>query len=199
MLDLPEEIDILDVAKNVRVKARLIRLTRELAAKEIDGTWWNLPASKSVRKEEGDNHWLWRKIVGENHAKLTWEALAVQTSSGSIEGAIAYRIDAQSQLQGGEGAVYVDRIAAAPRNRPWVVDPPKYRGIGSVLMLAAVRHSYLLGLGGRVWLKSLPSERTRKFYRDCGFEVIFQDSDGMIDFELPAAAAEKWLEKRGYL
>ena len=32
------------------------RLTRELAAKEIDGTWWNLPASKAVRKEEGDNH-----------------------------------------------------------------------------------------------------------------------------------------------
>ena len=93
----------------------------------------------------------------------------------------------------------MDRIATAPRNRPWVVEPPKYQGIGSVLLLAAVRHSYLLGLGGRVWLSSLPSERTRKFYRDRGFEVIFQDSDGMIGFELPAAAAEKWLEKRGYL
>ena len=190
---------ILDVVKNVRVNAHLSRLTRELAAKEIDGTWWNLPASKSVRKEEGDNHWLWRKIVGENHSKLTWEALAIQTSSGSIEGAIAYRIDAQSQLQGGEGAVYGDRIATAPQNRPWVVDPQKHQGIGSVLLLAAVRHSYLLGLGGRVWLSSLPSERTRKFYRDRGFEVIFQDSDGMIDFELPAAAAEKWLKERGYL
>lgn len=199
MFDLPQEVHIFNVARNVRVKARLIRLTRELAAKEIDGTWWNLPASKAVRKEEGDNHWLWRKIVGSNHAKLTWEALAIQTSGGSIEGAITYRIDAQSRLQSGEGAVYVDRIATAPRNRPWVVEPPKYQGIGSVLLLAAVRHSYLLGLGGRVWLSSLPSERTRKFYRDRGFEVIFQDSDGMIGFELPAAAAEKWLEKRGYL
>ena len=125
MLDLPEEVHILNVARNVRVKARLVRLTRELAAKEIDGTWWNLPASKSVRKEEGDNHWLWRKIVGSNHAKLTWEALAVQSASGAIEGAIAYRIDAESQLQLGEGAVYVERIAAAPRNRPWFVEPPK--------------------------------------------------------------------------
>lgn len=100
MFDLPEEVHIFNVARNVRVKARLIRLTRELAAKEIDGTWWSLPASKAVRKEEGDNDWLWRKIVGENHSKLTWEALAIQTSSGSIEGAIAYRIDAQSQFAG---------------------------------------------------------------------------------------------------
>ena len=199
MFDLPEDVHILNVATNVRQKARLIRLTRELAAKEIDGTWWSLSASKSIRKEEGDNHWLWRKIVGENHAKLTWEALAIQTSSGSIEGAITYRIDARSRIQSGEGAVYVDRIATAPRNRPWVVEPPKFQGIGSVLLLAAVRHSYLLGLGGRVWLTSLPSERTRKFYRDRGFEVIFEDSDGMIDFELPAVAAEKWLKKRGFL
>lgn len=199
MFDLPEEVHILNVARNVQVKARLVRLTRELAAKEIDGTWWSLPASKSARKNEGDNHWLWRKIVGLNHAKLTWEALAVQSASGAIEGAVAYRIDAESQLQPGEGAVYVDRIAAAPRNRPWVVEPPKYQGIGRVLLLAAVRHSYLLGLGGRVWLTSLPSERTRKFYRDRGFEVIFEDSDGMIDFELPTAAAERWLKKRGYL
>ena len=40
-------------------------------------------------------------------------------------------------------------------------------------MLAAVRHSYLLGLGGRVWLSSLPSERTRDFYTNRGFEVTF--------------------------
>ena len=199
MLDLPEEVHILNVAQNVRVKAQLIRLTRDLAATGIDGTWWNLPESKSVRKKEGDHHWLWRKIVGSNHAKLTWEALAVQSASGAIEGAIAYRIDAESRLQAGEGAVYVDRIAAAPRNRPWVVERPRYQGIGSVLLLAAVRHSYLLGLGGRVWLTSLPSERTRKFYRDRGFEVIFEDADGMIEFELPAAAAEKWLRKRRFL
>lgn len=129
---------------------------------------------------------------------MTWESLAVQSASGSVEGAITYRIDAESQLEAGKGAVYVDRIAAAPRNRPWVAEPPKYRGIGNVLLLAAVRHSYLLGLGGRVWLTSLPSERTKKFYRDRGFEVIFQDLEGMIDFELPTAAAEKWLKNRGY-
>lgn len=199
MLDLPKEVHILNVERNVRVKAKLVRLTRELAATGIDGAWWNLPVSKSVRKEEGDNHWHWRKIVGRNKAKLIWEALAVQSGSGAIEGAMAYRIDAKSQLQPGKGAVYVDRIATAPRNRPWVLEPPKYRGIGSVLLLAAVRHSYLLGLEGRVWLTSLPSERTRKFYRERGFEVIFEDADGMIDFELPAAVAGEWLERRGFL
>ena len=110
-----------------------------------------------------------------------------------------YRIDAKSQIEEGEGAVYVDRLAAAPRNRPWLAEPPKYRGAGTVLLLAAVRHSYSLGLGGRVWLTSLPSERTRAFYAKRGFLPIFEAEDGMIDFELPSAKAETWLTSEGYL
>jgi hypothetical protein len=29
--------------------------------------------------------------------------------------------------------------------------------------------------------------------------VIFEEADGMIGFELPSAAAEEWLKKRGFL
>ena len=110
-----------------------------------------------------------------------------------------YQIDAKSQIESGAGAVFVDRLAAAPRNRPWLASPPRYRGVGTVLLLAAVRHSYSLGLGGRVWLVSLPSERTKEFYKNRGFRRIYDDGDGMIDFELPAAKAETWLKNEGYL
>jgi GNAT superfamily N-acetyltransferase len=95
------------------------------------------------------------------------------------------------------GAVYADRLATAPRNRPWLVGSPRYRGVGTVLLLAAVRQSYLLGLGGRVGLASLPSERTRGFYSRRGFQVIFERKDGMIEFELPTALAVAWLEEEG--
>jgi hypothetical protein len=118
---------------------------------------------------------------------------------GAVEGASLYRIDAQSQLAPGQGAVYVDRLAVAPRNRPWLVDGPKYQGIGTVLLLAAIRESYSLGLGGRVWLTSLPSERTRQFYRNRGLCVVFENEDGTIDFELSADSAQQWLEREGYL
>lgn len=199
MLDLPEDVWIVNRQSGKPVKARLVTLTRDLAAKQIDGNWWNLSVSKSVRLEEGDHHWPWRKLVGLNHNNLNWESLAIQSSGGLVEGAITYRIDAKSQLSPGNGAVYVDRLATAPRNRTWLVEHPLYKGVGSILLLAAVRHSYLLGLGGRIWLTSLPTERTREFYSRQGFQVIFEESDGTIDFELPDIEAERWLKHKGYL
>jgi len=199
MLELPDDISIFSVARQKHVKAKLVKLDRNLAKTKVDGTWWKIPVSKKVREAEEDHHWGWRKLIGQHRNNANWESLAVQRTSGPIEGAMLYRIDAKSQLEKGKGAVYVDRIATAPQNRRWLVDPPKYKGIGSVLLLGAVRHSYLLGLGGRVWLTSLPSEQTREFYRNRGFESIFEDPDGMIDFELPEAEAERWLKQKGYL
>ncbi len=199
MLVLPDDITIFDCERQAPVRAKLVRLNRELAAKEVDGTWWKIPVSKRAREAEGDHHWEWRKLIGLHRSELVWEALAVQSTRGGVEGASLYRVDAISQIESGEGAVFIDRLAVAPSNRPWLVNPPKYKGIGTALLLAAVRHSYSLGLGGRVWLTSLPTERTRDFYRKRGFRVIFEDENGMIDFELPTGVAQQWLEREGYL
>jgi hypothetical protein len=199
MLVLPEDVRIFNVQRGVAVRAKLVELTRQLAASEIDGTWWKIPVSKTSREAEDDHHWEWRKLLGENRNNLAMNAMAVQSVGGAIEGATLYRIDANSQLEPGKGAVYVSRLATAPRNRPWLVDSPKYKGIGTVLLLAGVRHSYSLGLGGRVWLTSLPGEQTRNFYHKRGFEVIFQNPDGTIDFELSADKAQQWLKREGYL
>ncbi len=199
MLVLPDDVTLFSVPRNAEELATLVRLTRHLAADRIDGEWWELEVSRKLRAEEGDHHWRWRQIVGQHRADRAWETLAVQSAGGAIEGAIAYRIDALSQIDSGEGAVYADRLATAPRNRPWLVKAPTYRGAGSALVLAAVRHSYLLGLGGRVWLTSLPSEQTRDFYAKRGFRVTFEREDGTLDFELPTAVAVAWLEEEGYL
>ena len=199
MYTLPEVVTLFNVQQNSEVVAKLVRLTRDRAAKQIDGTWWNVPVSKTLREQEDDHHWQWRKIVGEHHNHRAWEAVGVQGPDEGIEGAMVYRIDAKSQIDYGQGALYVDRIATAPRNRPWLVGTSKYQGVGTVLLFEAVRHSYLLGLRGRVWLSSLPSERTRRFYDQKGFEVIFEDADGMIDYELPTVKAVEWLEAEGFL
>ncbi len=198
MLVLPDDIKIFSVKEQCSVTAQVVRLTRSLAKTKIDGTWWKIPLSSNIKEEE-DHHWVWRKSVGQHRNNLKWEAVAVQSSGGDVEGAILYRIDAKSQIAEGEGAVFVDLLATAPRNRPWVVSSPDYRGVGAVLLLVAVRQSYLLGLGGRVWLNSLPSERTRKFYRKQGFQVIFENDDGTIGYELPSNRAEQWLKNEGYL
>jgi len=199
MFVLPTEVQLFEIQHQSLVRAQLVQLTRELAATEIDGAWWNIAVTKNARDAEGDHHWVWRTLVGQHRNDLTWEAVAVQSTSGAIEGASIYRIDAKSQIDKGEGAIFIDRLSTAPRNRPWLVDSQKYQGIGTILILTAVRHSYSLGLGGLVWLTSLPSENTRRFYRNRGFDVIFENEDGTIDFELNAAAAQRWLESEGDL
>lgn len=197
MLELPETIRIFDVARNADVDAKLIRLTRKRAAMLIDGQWWKIDVSKRLRRAEGDHHWIWRKQVGAKRNRLVWQCLAIRSTVDSIEGAIIYRIDYLSAIEPNQGAVYVDRIAVAPRNRDWLIDPPRFRGIGTDLMLAAVRDSYSLGLGGRVALTSLPTQNATRFYEKKGFRVLCRDGDGMIDYELPADKAVRWLEEEG--
>jgi hypothetical protein len=197
MLVLPEDVFLFDVQQNVIVGAKLIRLIRGDAARLIDGAWWKLPVSGEARENEGDHHWEWRKIVGEKRNRPAWECLAVVGPDGGIEGAIVYRIDAKSRIDENAGAAYVDRLAAAPRNRHWLAKPPKYQGVGSILLFAAVRHSYSLGLRGRVSLSCLPDERSRSFYGKKGFVVICEDEGGMIDYELPVIKAEEWLRSEG--
>jgi hypothetical protein len=199
MFELPQDVPLTLDPPGTEVQARLVRLTREAAADRIDGQWWNIGGSKTEREAEGDHHWRWRRIIGELRTQRNKEALAVETEDGAIQGAIVYSIDALSQLEPGLGAIYGERIATAPRNRPWLVNPPHLRGVGKTLLLAAVRHGYLLGLGGRLWLTSLPSETTRMFYVNRGFQVIFQNLDGTIDYELPTSGAAAWLEEEGYL
>jgi hypothetical protein len=198
MFVLPQDVTLTLDPPGTEVQARLVRLTREVAADRIDGQWWNIGGSKTTREAEGDHSWRWRRIIGALRVRANSEALAIETDDGAIQGAIVYRIDARSQLEPGQGAVYGDWLATAPRNRHWLVNPPYLRGVGKALLLAAVRHSYLLGLGGRVWLTSLPSERTQRFYVNRGFQVIFENPDGTIDYELPAAQAVAWLEEEGY-
>ncbi len=137
--------------------------------------------------------------LGEHRHDLAWEFVAAQTENEAIQGAIAYRIDARSFLDSNLTSVYVDRIAIAPRNRPWLVAEPHYKGIGVGLLLRAVCHSYLLGLGGRVNLSSLPRERTRTFYQKRGFIAVAEDDDGLIQYELSDEAAQEWLSGQGYL
>jgi len=200
MHELPSVIRLLDCWTGEECEARLVELTRKLAAAKIDGTWWKLKGvTKNKREREGDHHWVWRKLVGEHRNDLAWEFVAVQTKDDEIQGAIGYRIDAKSFLDAASTTVYVDRIAAAPRNRPWLMANPRCRGVGSGLLLRAVCHSYILGLAGRVSLASLPSERTRAFYDRKGFIITGEDEHGLVRYELSAEAAQRWLQQEGYL
>ncbi len=200
MDELPDSITLFRYGGGGECAARLVRLTRELAATKIDGRWWAIRAKAGAkRSDEDDHHWLWRKLVGEHHHNLKWEFVCAQTEDGEVQGAIAYRIDFKSFRAPALTSVYVDRLATAPRNRPWLVEDPLYGGVGQGLLLRAVGHSYLLGLGGRVSLVSMPRERTRRFYEEKGLIAVREDDDGSVEYELSEDAAQRWLHREGCL
>lgn len=197
---VPETIELIRVADDEIVKASVVTLTRKLAQVEIDTKWWQIPdVPKTKRSQESDHSWRWAERLGQLRGSQWFSALAVQTDDGRIQGAILYRSDALSFVEAGVGAVNIEAVATAPRNRSWLVSAPMYRGVGSGLVFCAVLHSYQLGLGGRVNLVSVNDRRTIEFYNHLGFTQAGYDGEEgeerLPKFELDANAAQSWLLK----
>ena len=180
--------------------ATLVELTKEMARDDIDKVWWTAAGLANTIYER-DNHWKWEKVAREYSKDALHACVAVLSQQGYIEGAIAYQFAAKSVLEPNFSSVYIDRLATAPRNRAWLLSDPIYKGIGSALLYLAVLESYLSGLDGRIVLQSLPTIETMNFYQNKGFvrTDMAQSMTGLIDYELPKAAALAWLRKEGDL
>ena len=199
MFNLPDKVTLTDVVRKSECDASIVKLTREIAKHQMDAAWWQIGGSKSDRQKEGDHAWSWTRIVGEVRQDRFAKLVAVQTPDGEIQGAIKYLFDGESLLQPGEPSIFVEYLAAAPQNREWLVNPPKYRGVGTALVFYAVCDSWISGRRGRVTLVSLSSEKTREFYTRRGFSEVSTLEDGNVEFEMTSIAAERWLRQRGML
>ena len=199
MFNLPDKVTLTDVVRKSECDASIVSLTREIAKHQMDAAWWQIGGSKSDRQKEGDHAWSWTRIVGEVRQDRFANLVAVQTPDGEIQGAIKYLFDGESLLEPGEPSIFVEYLAAAPQNREWLVNPPKYRGVGTALVFYAVCDSWISGRQGRVTLVSLSSEKTREFYTRRGFSEVSTLEDGNVEFEMTSIAAERWLRQRGML
>jgi hypothetical protein len=97
------------------------------------------------------------------------------------------------QVQFGKPIVYVEFVATAPWNRPEVQKPPKYRGVGTVMVAAAIELSCGLDYRGRIGLHSLPA--AAPFYRDkCGLIELGRDAEhpNLTYFEMTENQAQKF-------
>src|SRR5262245_27907003 len=138
---LPGGVTISRVSDGSEVSAPIVELTRDLAKRQIDAKWWAIPdVSKRKREKENDHQWNWTKSVGVIRNSRWHEAIAIQTTDSEVQGAMIYRTDARSLINPDFGTIAVEALATAPRNRPWLVDDPKFRGVGEGLLLRAVCH-----------------------------------------------------------
>ena len=92
--------------------------------------------------------------------------------------------------------MYVEFVENAPWNRAELFDPPRYRGVGSILIRAAVALSEELEFHGRIGLHSLP--QANGFYANtCGMTDLGADPehDGLRYFEITPEQARAFIAK----
>lgn len=144
-------------------------------------------------------HWNWRRKMECLQGMLSNPGFSV-TCGGMTQGMMLVdtttkrcRLDSQKL----KNLVYVDFLENAPWNRRELLfNPPRYRGVGTILMRAAIELSIDLGFKGRVGLHSLP--QANSFYANtCGMTDLGMDSDPaykpMRYFEMPPEQAEAFI------
>lgn len=115
--------------------------------------------SGTAREEHG--HWDWRKKIARVTGQLSFRSFALECS-GETQGLMLVDTMKRCRLpqQANKHLVYVDFLEAAPWNRGSVTSSPRYRGVGSVLVAAAIQLSMEEGNHGRIGLHSLPQAET---------------------------------------
>lgn len=140
-------------------------------------------------------HWDWPRKVAEVKGLLAFRGLSL-ISEGVTQGLMRVDLNqvGRDSSQLGKPLVYVDYLEAAPWNRPDCSDAPRFRGIGSALMTAAILLSQEEGFHGRVGLHSLP--QSERFYRDsCRMIERGPDPeyDNLVYFEMTSEQATAFL------
>lgn len=194
---LRDEVQIYDRSTERTAKGTLVALMSDVARDSIEHGWWKTPPG-NLATSEPDAHWPWETLCVDCADFDYWEAIRLQSQDGQLQGAMLYQIDALSQLDSGQSAVYISRLATAPWNRPWLIANPRFSRIGTALLNRAVHHSHLLGLKGRVILSTLPE--ASQFYERKGFvETGVKDAEELTYLELPAVEARMILREEGLI
>jgi GNAT superfamily N-acetyltransferase len=179
------EIALEDRHSGQFVPAALIERVDVAYARRTDDLWVTFLAAEVAKAQtEGvalqlpeHAHWRWETKVAIIQHLLSYPTLAIEFE-GDAQGLMMLKTDgefARLPVQSGKPLVYVVFLATAPWNLPMVVRRPRFRGVGTVLMRAAVEMSVDLGFKGRIGLHSLP--QAEPFYENLGMTAGGCDPD----------------------
>lgn len=197
-----------DVANNIAQKAELWDAVTEKNLIDWELEWVPELLAATQRLHQANierrlwpqsRHWDWRRkadvfkrMLGNSGfsivcSEVTQGMMFVDTSSSRC------RIASQKGLD----LVYVEFLENAPWNRRELLfNPPRYRGIGTVLIRAAIELSKAEGFKGRIGLHSLP--QANNFYANtCGMEDLGIDDthEDLRYFEMTPECAEAFVAK----
>lgn len=142
------------------------------------------------------SHWDWRRKVSHYSTQLGYQSFAIECS-GKTQGLMIVNTMKRGRLQSqaNKHLVYVEYLEAAPWNRG---STPIHKGIGTVLIAAAIQLSIDEGNHGRIGLHSLP--QADSFYRDrCGMtdpgpDASYHPKVQLRYFEMTESQAASYLK-----
>lgn len=141
-------------------------------------------------------HWDWRKKTETLQMMLSYPGFSVVCGGVTQGMMIIDNTTKRSRIEKNKPIIYIEFIESAPWNRKELLyDPPKYRGIGSILIRAAIEFSIQEEFKGRVGLHSLP--QANNFYANtCGMTDMGIDTDyqSLRYFEMTSDQAEAFLK-----
>ena len=140
-----------------------------------------------------DSHWEWMRKVEQRRDGLAWASFAVEAEEVT-QGLMFVRMDAfaREPSQRNKPIVDIDLVATAPWNRFRLVTEPQFKGIGRLLLAAAISLSVHEEFNGRIGLHALP--QAESWYRDvCGMTDLGIDATGMRYFEMTEAQAKAFV------
>jgi hypothetical protein len=143
-------------------------------------------------------HWNWRKKTEALQGMLAHPGFSI-VCNGMTQGMMIVDTTMKRcriEEQKGKNLVYVEFVENAPWNRPELAQPPLYRGIGSILVRAAIALSQEEEFKGRIGLHSLP--QANSFYANtCGMSDLSMDPDyqDLRYFEMTPEQAEAFIAK----
>ncbi len=110
-----------------------------------------------------NRHWVWREKVARIQGLLAFRTFAV-VCEGQTQGLMQVNTAVTCRLPGqvGKELAYVDYVESAPWNRASIVQQPRFGGVGTTLIRAAIEVSLEEGFHGRIGLHSLP--QSEAFY-----------------------------------
>ncbi len=199
-------IYLLDVSSNSPVEAELRDAIEEQQLADWEALWMpalidaikRLHAAGVPRNKWPQSwHWNWRDKLQAIEQLLAHKTFSI-VCQGETQGLMVVNLTktARHQAQRGKPLAYVEYLENAPWNRPELFTPQRYRGVGKLLIRAAIALSDEEEFKGRIGLHSLP--QADRFYAEkCGMSDLGQDSgyQNLRYFEMTPEQAKTFIEK----
>lgn len=202
---MSSRIQLLDNASGQYVDAALherimpsVAATAEKSWKDFIDDARNKAQTQTLPEPEkmDQEGWKWHEKVQISYNLLPYPTLAVECL-GDIQGMMLLKTDGcLGRLQSGQGKpiVYIELLSTAPWNISEFIHQPRYSGVGTILVGAAIQISMDYGFKGRIGLNALP--RSESFYERLNFEFLTRDADkqNLKYYELSADHASEFLK-----